>query len=96
MAEQTQVRNQAAAVHDDSDDSDDDGRVKPNFGGEKIGAKKRAKLEAKAEKKNQREAEMQFREDKKMREAVLEEEQRKLAEKEKVIFVLNIYLNHSY
>lgn len=67
----------------DSDDSSDD-RLKPNFSGEKIGAKKRAKLEAKADKKLKREAELAHREDKKKREAIAEEEQQKLQEKERV------------
>lgn len=48
---------------------------------DKIGAKKRAKLEAKAEKKAQREAEEQLRQEKKKREQVAEEERRKDEEK---------------
>ncbi|KAF2893580.1 hypothetical protein ILUMI_12609 [Ignelater luminosus] len=48
---------------------------------DKIGAKKRAKLEAKAEKKAQREAEEQLRQEKKKREQLAEEERRKVEEK---------------
>lgn len=67
----------------DDDDVDDDGRVRPNFAGEKMGAKKRAKLEAKADKKIQREAELAHREDKKKREELADEERRKADEKER-------------
>lgn len=49
---------------------------------EKMGAKKRAKLEAKAEKRAQREAELQVREDRKKREELLEDERKKEAAKE--------------
>lgn len=47
-----------------------------------MGAKKRAKLEAKAEKKQQREAELQAREEKKKRDAIAEEERRKFEQAE--------------
>uniref|UniRef100_A0A182Y7F5 DDRGK domain-containing protein 1 n=1 Tax=Anopheles stephensi TaxID=30069 RepID=A0A182Y7F5_ANOST len=47
-----------------------------------MGAKKRAKLEAKAQKKTEREQELRHREEQKKREALLEEERRKQAEKE--------------
>lgn len=46
----------------------------------KIGAKKRAKLEAKAAKRAEREAELEAREEKKEREAMMEEERRKKEE----------------
>lgn len=49
-----------------------------------MGAKKRAKLEAKAEKKAQREAEEKSRSDKKEREKKMEEERKKAEEKEKL------------
>ncbi|XP_059622560.1 DDRGK domain-containing protein 1 [Phlebotomus argentipes] len=58
-------------------------RPMPDFAGEKMGAKKRAKLEAKAEKKAQREAELRVREERKKKDAVLEEERRKADEKER-------------
>lgn len=48
---------------------------------DKMGAKKRAKLEAKMEKKKAREAEEQMREMKKKRDEEMEEERRKLEEK---------------
>lgn len=51
-------------------------------GDEKMGAKKRAKLEAKAERQRQREAELAAREEKKKREALLEEERRKVDQAE--------------
>lgn len=85
VVEQTQAP-QSDNESSDSDDSGGDDRLKPNFSGEKIGAKKRAKLEAKAEKKLQREAEIAHREDKKKREAIAEEEQQKLQEKERVSY----------
>lgn len=70
---------------DESDDGDGDdaGRVRPNFADEKMGTKKRAKLEAKADKKLQREAELAHREDKKKREEIADEERRKADEKER-------------
>lgn len=50
----------------------------------KIGAKKRAKLEAKAAKKSAREAEELIRKKKKQAEAEAEEERKKIIEKETV------------
>lgn len=47
-----------------------------------MGAKKRAKLEAKAEKKAHREAELKSREDQKEKDALADEERKKLDEKE--------------
>lgn len=47
-----------------------------------MGAKKRAKLEAKAEKKQQREAELHAREEKKKRDALVEEERKKVEQAE--------------
>lgn len=53
---------QATTTQQDSEDSDDD-TTKPNpFADAKMGAKKRAKLEAKAEKRQQRETELLVRE----------------------------------
>lgn len=59
-----------------------DEHAMPDFSGEKMGAKKRAKLEAKHEKKVQRENELRMREDKKKKEAIVEEERQKVEEKE--------------
>lgn len=74
-------------VEDEEDVDDDDERPMPDFSGEKMGAKKRAKLEAKEEKKKQREAEQNAREEQKTKDALLEaerlEEQRKEEEIEK-------------
>jgi len=76
-----QARNQYDRVEDVVDD-DPTERSAAQLGDEKIGTKKRAKLEAKAEKKAQREVDMQMREDKKKREAMAEEERRKWEEQE--------------
>lgn len=70
--------NQAANTHEDSADSDGEpDRPSPFVEGAKIGAKKRAKLEAKAEKRVQREQEQIAREEKKKKDAVLEAERKK-------------------
>lgn len=54
---------QATTSHQDDSEASDDEPNKPNpFADAKIGAKKRAKLEAKAEKRQQREAELIARE----------------------------------
>ncbi|GAB0098025.1 DDRGK domain-containing protein 1 [Sergentomyia squamirostris] len=77
---------EAVAEDDDVEPEDEEGeteRPMPDFSGEKMGAKKRAKLEAKAEKKVQREAELRIREEKKKKEAVQEEERRRADEKER-------------
>lgn len=66
----------------DGDDDDEENRAMPDFSGEKMGAKKRAKLEAKAEKKMQRESEQKAREDKKKKDAIAEEERKKVEDKE--------------
>lgn len=76
-----QARNQHDRVEDVADD-DPTERPGAQIGDEKIGAKKRAKLEAKAEKKAQREVEMQMREDKKKRDAMAEDDRKKLEEQE--------------
>ncbi|XP_052869013.1 DDRGK domain-containing protein 1 [Anopheles cruzii] len=65
-----------------SDDEDTIPQAQHDYGGEKLGAKKRAKLEAKAEKKQQREQELRLREEQKMKDALLEEERRKQSERE--------------
>lgn len=64
------------------EDGEDQDQEMPDFSGEKMGAKKRAKLEAKHEKKVMRENEVRAREDKKKKEAVAEEERKKVEEKE--------------
>lgn len=94
-AEQTQAP-QSDNEASDSDDSGGDDRLKPNFSGEKIGAKKRAKLEAKADKKLQRESEIAHREDKKKRDAIAEEEQQKLQEKERVSYYVKEVMRSVY
>lgn len=53
---------QPSTSHQDSDNSEDEANRPNPFAGEKMGAKKRAKLEAKAEKRQQREAELIARE----------------------------------
>lgn len=60
----------------DSGNNDDD-NAQLNQSDEKIGAKKRAKLEAKAEKKNRREVELKAREDRKKRDADLDADRKK-------------------
>lgn len=62
--------------------SDEDEIPHADFNGEKMGAKKRAKLEAKAEKKALREQELKMREDQKKKDALLEEQRKIEAEKE--------------
>ncbi|XP_066998488.1 DDRGK domain-containing protein 1 [Anabrus simplex] len=69
---------------DDADDDDDENEPKGIEFSEKLGAKKRAKLEAKAEKKAHREAEMREREEKKKRKEVEEEERLKSEERSKL------------
>lgn len=69
---------QAATSHQDSDDSNDDENRSNAFAeNSKIGTKKRAKLEAKAERKIQREQEMVAREEKKKKDALFEAERKK-------------------
>lgn len=65
---------------DEDDDDTGDNRQIPDH---KIGAKKRAKLAAKAEKKLQREVAERDREERKKREQLLQEEKNKQAEKER-------------
>lgn len=89
--QRNRLRNNAAATADAADDVNNDD-VEPEagpstsnnheFAEEKMGAKKRAKLEAKAEKKMQREQEMKSKEEKKAREEKLEEEKKKQEQKE--------------
>lgn len=62
--------------------SDEDEIPHADFSGEKMGAKKRAKMEAKAEKKVLREQELKMREDQKKKDALLEEQRKVEAEKE--------------
>lgn len=64
------------------DEGEEQERAMPDFSGEKMGAKKRAKLEAKAEKKLQRESEAKSREDKKKKDTLAEEERKKEEDKE--------------
>jgi len=78
------VRQQEDSDDDDWNAFDDDGGAEPvelDDEGGKIGAKKARKLEMKAEKKAQREAELEEREDKKRRDALLEAERKKDAER---------------
>uniref|UniRef100_A0A1Q3FE82 DDRGK domain-containing protein 1 n=1 Tax=Culex tarsalis TaxID=7177 RepID=A0A1Q3FE82_CULTA len=62
--------------------SDEDEIPHADFNGEKMGAKKRAKLEAKAEKKALREQELKIRDEQKKKDALLEEQRKVEAEKE--------------
>lgn len=63
---------------DDDDDDDDESYLSYVADpGQKIGAKKRAKLEAKADKKKQREMELEEREERKRRQQALEERRKK-------------------
>lgn len=73
-----------AHIEDVEDISDNDDIPSPTsvLTDEKMGAKKRAKMEAKEQKRQQREQELKLREDKKLKEAKLEEERKKLEEKE--------------
>ncbi|XP_053680432.1 DDRGK domain-containing protein 1 [Anopheles nili] len=73
---------QVAEPVDNSEEEDTIPQAQHDYGSEKIGAKKRAKLEAKAEKKAHREQEHRYREEQKKKEVLLEEERRKQAEKE--------------
>ncbi|XP_041979774.1 DDRGK domain-containing protein 1 [Aricia agestis] len=80
------ARHQAALIEEEPGAADDieDEEVQDNQKVEfddKMGAKKRAKLEAKMEKQKAREAEVQLREIKKKREEEQEEERRKIEEK---------------
>uniref|UniRef100_A0A182PH48 DDRGK domain-containing protein 1 n=1 Tax=Anopheles epiroticus TaxID=199890 RepID=A0A182PH48_9DIPT len=74
---------QIAEPVDESDEEDTIPQAQHDYAGEKIGAKKRAKLEAKAQKKSEREHELRLREEQKKRDALIEEERLKQAEKEK-------------
>lgn len=75
------VENNRDSEQENSDEDVDEKLV--DFGNEKIGTKKRAKLEAKAEKKSQREVELKIREDKKQKDLVAADEKTKLDELEK-------------
>ncbi|XP_026476728.1 DDRGK domain-containing protein 1 [Ctenocephalides felis] len=74
------TENERQDLHVD-DDNEEVQKSSVDFG-DKMGAKKRAKLEAKAEKKAAREAEQKIREEKRKREAALDEERRKQEEQE--------------
>ncbi|KAK9730506.1 DDRGK domain [Popillia japonica] len=74
---------QQEPLTDDENEQQDGEERNIEFPDNKIGAKKRAKLEAKAEKKAQREAEEQSRQEKKKKEQQLAEEKQKQEEKEK-------------
>lgn len=63
-------------------DEDEIPHATHDFGGEKMGAKKRAKLEAKAEKKVQREQELKLREEQKKKDALAEEHRKLLEDRE--------------
>lgn len=74
----------AAPEHQESDDGEaEDEKPDIELPEGKIGAKKRAKLEAKAEKKAAREVEEQIRAEKKKKMELAEEERKKMEEKEK-------------
>lgn len=77
---QAAVEEEAAVVVDDDENGPPDTTQKIEFD-DKMGAKKRAKLEAKLEKKKAREAEEHMREIKKKKDEELEEERRKVQEK---------------
>jgi len=77
-----QARNQYDHVVERPEDDDTTERTAAQMFDEKIGTKKRAKLEAKAEKKAQRDVELQLREEKKKRDAIAEEDRKKIEEKE--------------
>lgn len=76
------VLEEEPAIADDADDDNaQEGGQKVEFD-DKMGAKKRAKLEAKMEKKKMREAEEQMREMKKKKDEEVEAERKKIEEKE--------------
>lgn len=83
--------NQASNAPEDSENSDGEpDRPSPFAEGAKIGTKKRAKLEAKAEKRIQREQEQIAREDKKKRDAAQEVERKKAEQAVEVSSVLRL------
>uniref|UniRef100_A0A182JSJ3 DDRGK domain-containing protein 1 n=1 Tax=Anopheles christyi TaxID=43041 RepID=A0A182JSJ3_9DIPT len=75
---------QIAEPVDESEEEDTIPQAQHDYAGEKIGAKKRAKLEAKAQKKTEREHELRLRMEQKKRDALQEEERHKQAEKEEL------------
>lgn len=75
--------NEQEANDEDASDGNDEADEKIVVPDHKIGAKKRAKLVAKAEKKVQREAAEREREERKKREQLLQEERDKQSEKER-------------
>ncbi|XP_061393638.1 DDRGK domain-containing protein 1 [Musca vetustissima] len=77
------AQDNAGAQNNDSDDDNDQGEIPQGAVlDEKMGAKKRAKMEAKEAKRQMREQEMKMREEKKAKDAKLEEERKKLEEQE--------------
>ncbi|XP_005181984.1 DDRGK domain-containing protein 1 [Musca domestica] len=77
------AQDNAAAQNNDSDDDGDQGDIPQGAVlDEKMGAKKRAKMEAKEAKRLMREQEMKLREEKKAKDAKLEEERKKVEELE--------------
>lgn len=76
------VSNQPAEAAESESEGEDASRNIAGFNEEKMGAKKRAKLEAKAEKRMQREHELQLREEKKKKEELLADERKKTEQKE--------------
>lgn len=74
-----------AAANNESSGDEDYPHSNVVISDEKMGTKKRAKLEAKAEKRHQRELEQQAREEKKKRDEQLEAERKKDAEKEEEV-----------
>lgn len=73
---------QAAPEADYDDEVEGIPQAAQDLASEKMGAKKRAKLEAKAEKKAMREQEVKMREDQKKKDALAEEERKRLDEQE--------------
>lgn len=72
-----------ALQHNDSDDDNEQGEIpQGQVLDEKMGAKKRAKMEAKEQKRQMREQELKIREDKKAKDAKQEEERKQLEERE--------------
>lgn len=76
--------NKIVERHEEEENQEGSDNDLPSAGDEKMGAKKRAKLEAKEAKKAARELEEKRREDAKKREVQLEEERKKLEEKQKL------------
>lgn len=77
---------QQAAQEESGDSDGDESRPSPFAEGAKMGTKKRAKLEAKAEKRQHREQELIAREEKKKKDALVEAERKKTEQAQEVQF----------